>query len=57
MGDEQWSQLLTLSSGGRSSIVKQMAVRTGTVVVVVSGSLGLVDAHLAKAVDKVWRTR
>ncbi|WP_408055969.1 hypothetical protein [Streptomyces blattellae] len=56
-GDEQWSQLLTFSSGGRSSIVKQTAVRTGAVVVVVSGSPGLVDAHLAKAVDKVRRIR
>ena len=57
LGDEQWSQLLTFSSGGRSSIVKQTAVRTGTVVVVVAGSPGLVDAHLAKAVGKVRRTR
>lgn len=52
LGDEQWSQLLTFSSGGRSSVVKQTAVRTGTVVVVVSGSPGLVDAHMRMAVAK-----
>ncbi|KUN95266.1 hypothetical protein [Streptomyces caeruleatus] len=51
-GDEQWSQLLTFIAGGRSSIVKQTAVRTGTVVVVVSGVPGLVDAHVRKAVAK-----
>ncbi|MFF5476707.1 hypothetical protein ACFY5C_05010 [Streptomyces sp. NPDC012935] len=52
LGDERWSQLLTFTASGRSHLVKQTAVRTGTVVVVVSGSPGLVDAHLAKAVDK-----
>ncbi|MFG2476623.1 hypothetical protein [Streptomyces fagopyri] len=52
LGDERWSQLLTFTAGGRASVVKQTAVRTGTVVVVVSGSASLVDAHLAKAVDK-----
>ncbi|MEU9606310.1 hypothetical protein [Streptomyces sp. NPDC048057] len=57
LGDEQWSQWLTFSFGGRSSVVKQTAVCIGTVVVVVSGSPGLVDAHLAKAVDKGQRGR
>ncbi|MEV5876986.1 hypothetical protein AB0L75_22645 [Streptomyces sp. NPDC052101] len=52
LGDERWSQLLTFTAGGRSSFVKQTAVRTGTVVVVVSGSPGLVDAHVRKAVAK-----
>lgn len=52
LGDERWSQLLTFTAGGRGSVVKQTAIRTGTVVVVVSGSASLVDAHLAKAVDK-----
>jgi hypothetical protein len=55
LGDEQWS--LTFTAGGRSSIVKQTAVRTGTVVVVVSGSPGLVDAHVRKAVAKVTAVR
>ncbi|WP_332109690.1 nucleoside phosphorylase-I family protein [Streptomyces gossypiisoli] len=57
LGDEQWSQLLTFTAGGRSSVVKQTAVRTGTVVVVVSGSPGLVDAHVRKAVAKVTVVR
>ena len=53
LGDEQWSQLLTYSAGGRRSVVKQTAVRTGNVLVIVSGSLGLVDANLEKALVKV----
>ncbi|MFI8204833.1 hypothetical protein [Streptomyces sp. NPDC085937] len=57
LGDEQWSQLLTFDAGGRSSIVKQTAVRTGTVVVVVSGSPGVVDAHVRKAVAKATVVR
>ncbi|MFG3295649.1 hypothetical protein ACGF3G_43505 [Streptomyces sp. NPDC048179] len=52
LGEERWSQLLTFIAGGHSSVVKQTAVRTGTVVVVVSGSAALVDDDLAKAVDK-----
>ncbi|MFI6808221.1 hypothetical protein ACIBO6_24940 [Streptomyces luteogriseus] len=50
LGDEQWSQLLTYSAGGRRSVVKQTAIRTGTILVVVSGSPALVDAHIAAAV-------
>ncbi|MFK4222188.1 hypothetical protein [Streptomyces sp. NPDC019890] len=52
LGDEQWSQLLTYSAGGRRSVVKQTAIRTGNVLVVVSGSPGLVDAHLEEALAK-----
>ncbi|MEU9397676.1 hypothetical protein AB0D86_47875 [Streptomyces sp. NPDC048324] len=50
LGDEQWSQLLTYSAGGQRSVVKQTAIRTGTILVVVSGSPALVDAHIATAV-------
>ncbi|MEU6148017.1 hypothetical protein ABZ848_47750 [Streptomyces sp. NPDC047081] len=50
LGDEQWSQLLTYSAGGRRSVVKQTAIRTGTILVIVSGSPALVDAHLVDAV-------
>ncbi|MET8683647.1 hypothetical protein ABZV77_05470 [Streptomyces sp. NPDC004732] len=53
LGDEQWSQLLTFSAGGQRSVVKQTAIRTGNVLVIVSGSPGLVDAHLDKALAKV----
>lgn len=51
MGDEQWSQLLTYSAGGQRSVVKQTAIRTGNILVIVSGSPALVDAHLADAVQ------
>lgn len=57
LGEERWSQLLTFTAGGRSSVVEQTAVRIGTVVVVVSGSAALVDANMAKAVDKVDSAR
>ncbi|MGW5680001.1 hypothetical protein ACWEV4_33860 [Streptomyces sp. NPDC003860] len=52
LGDEQWSQLLTFTTGGRESIVKQTAVRAGTVLVVISGSPALVDTHIEKALAK-----
>ncbi|MGW0711568.1 hypothetical protein ACWD4G_37405 [Streptomyces sp. NPDC002643] len=57
LGEERWSLLLTLTSGGRSSFVKQTAVRTGTVVVVLSGSPSLVDVHLDEAVAKATAVR
>ncbi|MEW2163594.1 hypothetical protein AB0912_11425 [Streptomyces sp. NPDC007084] len=57
LGDEQWSQLLTYSAGGQRSVVKQTAIRIGNILVIVSGSPGLVDAHLAKAVDKGQHAR
>jgi hypothetical protein len=53
LGDEQWSQLLTYSVGGQRSVVKQTAIRTGNVLVIVFGSPGLVDANLEKALHKV----
>lgn len=53
LGDEQWSQLLTYSAGGQRSVVKQTAIRTGNILVVVSGSPRLVDAHLDKALEKI----
>ncbi|GAA2442803.1 hypothetical protein GCM10010433_50030 [Streptomyces pulveraceus] len=52
LGDEQWSQLLTFSTGGRSTVVKQTAIRDGSLLLVVSGSPTLVDRHLDKALDK-----
>ncbi|MCX4675566.1 hypothetical protein OG413_09630 [Streptomyces sp. NBC_01433] len=57
LGAEQWSQLLTFSVGGQRSIVKQTAIRTGNILVVVSGSAGLVDLHLQRAVDRAQRPR
>ncbi|GAA3388992.1 hypothetical protein [Streptomyces roseoviridis] len=52
MGDEAWSHLLTFTAGGRDTVMKQTAVRAGSVLVVVSGSPALVDTHLNRAVDK-----
>lgn len=53
LGDEQWSQLLAYSLGGQRSVVEQTAIRIGNVLVIVSGSSGLVDTNLEKAVAKV----
>ncbi|MFD9715838.1 hypothetical protein [Streptomyces sp. NPDC059076] len=52
LGDEQWSQLLTFTAGEWSSVLKQTAIRSGTLLVIVSGSPGLVDTHLDKAFSK-----
>ncbi|MGW7725010.1 hypothetical protein ACWGJ6_16860 [Streptomyces canus] len=52
LGDEQWSQLLTFSAGGRSTVVKQTAIRDGSLLLTVSGSPALVDRHLDKALTK-----
>ncbi|MER6504903.1 hypothetical protein ABT218_37820 [Streptomyces sp. NPDC001455] len=52
LGDEQWSQLLTFSAGGRSTMMKQTAIRDGSVLLIVSGSPALVDRHLEKALAK-----
>jgi len=55
LGDEQWSQLLTYSVGRQRSVVQQTAIRIANGLVIVSGPPGVVDAHLAKAVDKAQR--
>lgn len=52
LGDEQWSQVLTFSTGGRSTVVKQTAIRDGSLLLIVSGSPALVDRHLDKALNK-----
>ncbi|WP_031045825.1 hypothetical protein [Streptomyces sp. NRRL F-5650] len=52
LGEEQWSQLLTYSAGGQRSVVKQTAIRSGSVLLIVSGSPGLVDTHLNEAFAK-----
>ncbi|MFB6552685.1 hypothetical protein [Streptomyces sp. NPDC056405] len=55
-GDEQWSQLLTFTAEGRSTVVKQTAVRDGSLLIVVSGSPALVARHLDKALTKATAT-
>ncbi|MEE1797362.1 hypothetical protein PUR57_01425 [Streptomyces sp. JV176] len=57
LGDEQWSLLLTLSAGGQDSVVKQTAIRTGTVLLIVSGTPALIDRHLDTALAKATATR
>lgn len=57
LGEQQWGHLLMFAVGGRSTIVKQAAVRTGSVLVVLSGSPTLVDTHLAAAVSKASAAR
>ncbi len=52
LGDEQWSQLLTFSYGGQDTVVKQTAIRDGSLLLIVSGSPALVDRHLNKALAK-----
>ncbi len=56
LGDEQWSQLLTFSIGGKSTVVKQTAIRDGSLLLIVSGSPALVDRHLDKALAKATAT-
>ncbi|MGW4160418.1 hypothetical protein [Streptomyces sp. SS162] len=56
-GDEGWSQLLTFSTGGRDTVVKQTAIRDGNVLLILSGSPTLVDLHLNKAHAKLTAAR
>ncbi|MFJ4800867.1 hypothetical protein [Streptomyces murinus] len=56
LGDERWSQVLTFTAQGRSTMVKQIAVRDGSLLLVVSGSPALVDHHLDEALDKATAT-
>ncbi|MDX3350431.1 hypothetical protein PV368_34110 [Streptomyces sp. ME02-6979A] len=55
-GDERWSLLLTYIAGGRSTVVKQTAIRDGSLLLVLSGSPALVDRHLDKALAKATAT-
>ncbi|GHH95462.1 hypothetical protein [Streptomyces capillispiralis] len=56
LGDQQWSQLLTFSTAGRSTVVKQTAIRDGNLLLIVSGAPALVDRHLDKALAKATAT-
>jgi|UPI00040827C8 hypothetical protein len=57
LGDQQWSQLMTFTSGGQDSVVKQTAIREGSLLLIVSGAPALVDQHLDKALAKATATR
>ncbi|MFE5654504.1 hypothetical protein ACFQ8Q_36020 [Streptomyces cyaneofuscatus] len=52
LGDEAWSLMLTFSAAGQRSVVKQTAIRSGAVLVIVAGSPALVDAHVERALAK-----
>ncbi|MGW2685713.1 hypothetical protein ACWC6I_21480 [Streptomyces sp. NPDC001414] len=54
-GDERWSQLLTFTTQGQSSVVKQTAIRAGRLLLIVSGSPALVDRHLGRALAKATK--
>ncbi|MFD6989355.1 hypothetical protein [Streptomyces sp. NPDC059943] len=56
LGDEQWSHLLTFSSEGADIVVKQTAIRDGSVLLIVSGSPALVDQHVRAALTKATAT-
>lgn len=57
LGDERWSMLLTFSADGRDRVVKQTAIRSGNVLLTISGAPALVDQHLDKALAKVTAFR
>ncbi|MEU9373725.1 hypothetical protein AB0D94_08160 [Streptomyces sp. NPDC048255] len=51
-GDEQWGQVLTVTAGGRRTIVQQTVIRDGAVLLVVSGSPAEVAVHWHSALTK-----
>ncbi|UIX34433.1 hypothetical protein [Streptomyces sp. GQFP] len=57
LGQERWSQLLTFSTGAGDTVVKQTAIREGSLLLVVSGSPALVDRHLDQALAKATAAR
>lgn len=52
LGEEQWSQVNTVSAGGRSSTVQQTVVRDGALLLVVSGTPDQVALHVRAALAK-----
>ncbi|MFD8635877.1 hypothetical protein [Streptomyces sp. NPDC059533] len=52
LGDEQWGQVLTVTAGGRRTIVQQAVIRDGAVLLVVSGSPAEVAVHGPTALAK-----
>ncbi|MFF1542217.1 hypothetical protein [Streptomyces sp. NPDC058291] len=49
LGDEQWSQLLTFSAGGEGERRQADGDPHSNILMIVSGSPGLMEAHLDKA--------
>ncbi|MFE5517924.1 hypothetical protein ACFQ9Q_09365 [Streptomyces virginiae] len=52
LGDEQWGQVLTVTAGGRRTVVQQTVIRDGAVLLVVSGSPAEAMVHGQAAVTK-----
>ncbi|MFG2488057.1 hypothetical protein ACGFSI_35600 [Streptomyces virginiae] len=52
LGDEQWGQVLTVTAGGRRTIVQQTVIRAEAVLLVVSGSPAEVTVHTQTALAK-----
>ncbi|MDK9494359.1 hypothetical protein QEZ40_000231 [Streptomyces katrae] len=52
LGDEQWGQVLTVTVGGRRTIVQQTVIRAGAVLLVLSGSPAEVTVHGQAALAK-----
>ncbi|MFG2294697.1 hypothetical protein [Streptomyces sp. NPDC048603] len=52
LGDEQWGQVLTVTVGGRRTVVQQTVIRDGAVLLVVSGSPAEVTVHGQTALAK-----
>ncbi|MGY4968370.1 hypothetical protein ACWGCC_03945 [Streptomyces nigrescens] len=53
LGDEGWAQFVIYNADtGSSTTQKQVAIRTGAVVVMLSGAPGLVDSQIETAVQK-----
>ncbi|MEU6312255.1 hypothetical protein [Streptomyces sp. NPDC047014] len=53
LGDEQWGQVLTITAGGRRTVVQQTVIRDGALLLVVSGSPAEVMVHGQTALAKV----
>lgn len=52
IGDERYAQTMTITTSTSTTILKQVAVRAGNVMVMLTGSPGLVDKDLPGAVEK-----
>ncbi|MFD4736103.1 hypothetical protein ACFWNQ_01860 [Streptomyces virginiae] len=52
LGDEQWGQILTVTAGGRRTVVQQTVIRAGAMLLVVSGRPAEVTIHAQTALAK-----
>ncbi|MEJ8641160.1 hypothetical protein WKI68_06075 [Streptomyces sp. MS1.HAVA.3] len=52
LGDEQWGQVLTVTAGGRRTVIQQTVIRDGALLLVISGSPAEVAVHGQTALAK-----